>query len=259
MLQESEPVLEWKNAAQKCLSIDPKSLKGHFHLASACWEMMEYDLALKAATKGHVFHPTNGDVAKLRMSIKKDIAARKQYHKDALAVEKGQLAFYGGDPSNSASMIPNGTAYSRLERTSCPKDIKKILKCRDEVKTVMQAFYLRDLRVVWFSSAKVVQLVGYLDGDDAPIVSLQIYVVKTKESGYTNIIETVQNQKWHQVLTIYEKDWLVVLLVQRVSRSKGHRIDSFILDALVEVSCAQCNVLSLYKNAVDIQLAGNSL
>lgn len=100
---------------------------------------------------------------------------------------------------------------------------------------------------------------GYLDGDDAPIVSLQIYVVKTKESGYTNIIETVQNQKWHQVLTIYEKDWLVVLLVQRVSRSKGHRIDSFILDALVEVSCAQCNVLSLYKNAVDIQLAGNSL
>lgn len=188
------------------------------------------------------------------MDIKRDMEGRRQYHKDLLIVGMGDLHYYGGLPPSGLSRIPEGTTFKRLERHHLPKLSKKVLKCRDEVKTVIDEFTSNNLAVMWYSSERVVVIEGYMPEEISPIIFIEIYVDKATESGHTNVIRTEQNQKWHRILTVDEKDRLVIMLVQRFLRVRGHMIDPSILDALVEISVAQSFVISIYKHAVDLRL-----
>ena len=105
--------------------------------------MMDYEQAMASATKALSFEPTS--YMMLHACMSKEIDTRKTFNKVKLGIEDKTMEYYGGMPSDGKSRIPEGSAYSRLKQTSMPTLSQNILKCRDEVKVVMEEFWLREI------------------------------------------------------------------------------------------------------------------
>jgi hypothetical protein len=120
----------------------------------------------------------------LHACMSKEIDTRKTFNKVKLGIEDKTMEYYGGMPLDGKSIlwsrIPEGSAYSRLKRTSMSTLSKNILKCQDaEVKPVVEEFSSKELNVVWNVSDDILMMEGYMSGDKKPVLKMHI----TIESG----------------------------------------------------------------------------
>ena len=238
---------EMKDAAQKCLDIDPSSIKGHYHLATSFMRMMDYEQADTAISRGLSLHPNNAYMQTLESRIKEEIERQKLLSRDTLRAKGKKLRFYGGMPSSGELRIPEGTTYSQLERTCLPKISKKMMKCREAIKPVIRALSSEAIVIKWLASDILVVLDCFLDDSPSPIIHLDI--------DHEEIASSIsQNSKWHKFLTLDETNWLIVLLSQRFLREKGSQIEQSILITWANYTVRLCYERALWKHAVDLNL-----
>lgn len=117
---------EMQAAAVRCYANDKNSAKAYYYLALSSLKMMKYEHAMSFAVEGLKIHPRHKELSDVFLSIENAMKRKEMANQFVLKGNQDKkLSYYGGLPSSRSSLIPEGTAYSRLERTSLPILSKK--------------------------------------------------------------------------------------------------------------------------------------
>lgn len=265
-----ECIVEFKDAALKCVELDPTFVKGYYRLARAHYRVWEYEEEEKVLETAISIDATNNDLYKMLWEVKRRIEYRKMY--DTVILEgpitesdATTLAYFGGLPASHSGecKLPQNTAYSKLKRCPLPplsNKYKNLSQYDSKVRPVFKSFFNGTLKIEWlWDPVGTLHVDGFIPGERVPVISYYTHTKLDDQSdslGSFSQFTTKQNTKYQNTLTISEKNLLKVVMMQRFLRVKGAQINinRAALTDCIDNLAKECIDERLYKDCADLHL-----
>ena len=202
---------EFKEAALKCVKVDPSFTKRYYRLAKAHGLLWEYEKKKGLLEKGLSVDSTNSDLRKMLESVNGRLEWMMKFHEIVLKLpqSKSSFKFLGGLPLSGKCKIPQNTVYSILDRRPLPplsKKHKNLMQYDKKIRHVIGSFFNRKLKVKWFCTADSIHVDGYLPNETVPVISyMGEFGMLGLESAFVSGYSTEQNTTYQNVLTNIEK------------------------------------------------------
>ncbi|KAL7455510.1 hypothetical protein ACHAWC_010331 [Mediolabrus comicus] len=257
-----DDLISFKEAATKCIEVDPSFIKGYYRLSKAHALLWEYDQQLDVLERGLAVEGTNLDLQKMHKVAKQCLDHINKFDEVVLDAPSGSeeesssLAYFGGGAVNK---LPPNTKYATLERLHIPPIYKKyecLRKYDDKVKPLMKSFYKGTLKIKWHCpTTDTIEVDGYLPngGETVPVISFK---GKRERQFFANGFQTAHNKLYHKELNSEEKQHLCIVMMLRFLAAKGSQLEldeqtTFdLIDALVKM----CTQHSLYHDIVHAKM-----
>lgn len=245
----------FKEAALRCIEVDPSFIKGYYRLAKAHSLLWDYEQQVNVIERGLEIDSSNVDLQKMLQTATQNRDNMARYEHTTLTPYSVRCYFGGGTVNN----IPTDTVYAALDRQSIPplgkKKYAKLLQYEEISRPVIESFCNGELEIKWHcpTNDSVIIVDGHLPNDTVPVIR---YQGKDTPQGFATGFQTVQHKTYHTVFSSKEKQQLCIIMMLRFLGAAGSRLDlqNDIMSSLVDGLIKMCREHKLYNDIVYAKL-----
>ncbi|KAL7527887.1 hypothetical protein ACHAWF_002340 [Thalassiosira exigua] len=250
-------IASFKNAALKCIEVDPTFTKGYYRLAKAHGILWEYGHQVDVLERGLAAGESNkSDLQKMVRIAKTNLDHITGF--DEVLLDQSESdphpEFLGGVISSN---IPH-TTYSKLKRRHHPPLADQLrsnlMRCDEKARPVIESFCGGTLKTKWFCPTDdSIEVDGYLPNETVPVIS---YKGKRMPMGFGNGFQTAQHPTYDKTLSSEEKQYLCIVMMLRFIAAKGSQLvmKDEVISEMVEGVIKMCTQHGLYNDIVYAQI-----